>query len=287
MTADDVVCALEALRALVKDPVTKVYALRLDFAFFQQYVETYEKKEYPKIEPNALIWVPYVMGRNNTHYENAPIQTIAQRDDGVQAVPEEGVQLAASDVNIRDFAVGRNSTSGDESSSADAENQNQTSAARATPSAEPKETESLPLSSRQTPVTPTTPYTKAHDTNDLPIPATRFEVWPPSPSTQRRRAGRGGGRWSTRRNTPLRRTVSGGESPTTRSKPSTARRTRSTLAEMMNGQSDNGDAEGEEEVEDGHLQDEDEDEDAGTKGFSSERRAQPAHVAVENDEDDG
>ena len=96
MTADDIVAALEALRALVRDPVTKTYALRLDHAYFKQCIESWEAKAYVKLNPDALVWTPYIMGRSNlAHYDRAPpLPTIAPRDgeEGVKVVsPEEGV----------------------------------------------------------------------------------------------------------------------------------------------------------------------------------------------------
>lgn len=83
MTPDDVISALEGLRALVRDPVTSAYALRLDYAYFKEYITNYEKKNYPKINPDSLVWVPYVMNRGLTmHYEGGgPLHTVAPRED--------------------------------------------------------------------------------------------------------------------------------------------------------------------------------------------------------------
>ena len=101
MTPDDIVSGLEGLRALARDPVTKTYALRLDLPYYRQYIDNYEGKGYTKIKPDALIWVPYVMGRDNMHYENAPqLTTVKQREDPESAAAafeeagplEEGVQ---------------------------------------------------------------------------------------------------------------------------------------------------------------------------------------------------
>ncbi|KAL9077337.1 MAG: hypothetical protein Q9157_003373 [Trypethelium eluteriae] len=99
MTADDIVSALEGLRALVRDPVTKTYALRLDWTFLDEYVANYEKKGYAKLNPEALVWTPYVMGRGNlATYEQGPaLPTVAPREgegDTATKVPEEGVQMA-------------------------------------------------------------------------------------------------------------------------------------------------------------------------------------------------
>ena len=83
MTPDDIVSALEGLRALVRDPVTKTYALRVDHAYCTEYIEKHAKKNYPKINPEALIWTPYVMNRGLTqHYEEGPtLHTVAPREE--------------------------------------------------------------------------------------------------------------------------------------------------------------------------------------------------------------
>jgi histone acetyltransferase SAS3 len=83
MTPDDVISALEGLRALVRDPLSKKYALRLDRGFYKEYIANYERKKYPRINSGALVWVPYVMNRGLTqHYEGGGhISTVAQRDD--------------------------------------------------------------------------------------------------------------------------------------------------------------------------------------------------------------
>jgi histone acetyltransferase SAS3 len=83
MTPDDVISALEGLRALVRDPVTKQYALRLDSAYYKEFIANYEKKKYPRINPDSLVWVPYVMNRGLTmHYEGGgPLHTVAPRED--------------------------------------------------------------------------------------------------------------------------------------------------------------------------------------------------------------
>lgn len=98
MTADDLVAALEGLRALVRDPVTKTYALRLDRNYLGQCIDTWEAKAYVTLNPFALVWTPYIMGRSNlAHYDHAPaLQTIAPREDedNPPVPPEEGVQQA-------------------------------------------------------------------------------------------------------------------------------------------------------------------------------------------------
>lgn len=99
MTPDDIVATMEALRFLVRDPITKSYAIRLDYEYMKEYVEKHEKKATIKIDPDCLRWTPYVMGRPTNLFamgeETAqPVQTVAQRTEPPELpeVPEEGVQ---------------------------------------------------------------------------------------------------------------------------------------------------------------------------------------------------
>ena len=82
MTADDIVSALEGLRALVRDPITGTYALRLDYDFFQEYIQKWEDKKYVKLNPKCLVWTPYIMGRNNAAMieHGPPLNAIAPRE---------------------------------------------------------------------------------------------------------------------------------------------------------------------------------------------------------------
>lgn len=81
MTADDVVSALEGLRALVRDPITKTYAFRLDHKYYEEVISKWESKGYVQLNPDALLWTPYIMGRNNqSHFDRAPIHAVAPRD---------------------------------------------------------------------------------------------------------------------------------------------------------------------------------------------------------------
>ncbi|KAI5361959.1 Putative Zinc finger, PHD-type, histone acetyltransferase domain, MYST-type [Septoria linicola] len=102
MTPDDIVSTLEGLRALVRDPHTGTYALRLDYDYMQEYVDKHERKATIKISPQNLCWTPYIMGRPTNLFAmgeetNQPIQTVASRPDetaDLPAQPEEGVQQA-------------------------------------------------------------------------------------------------------------------------------------------------------------------------------------------------
>lgn len=240
MTADDIVCALEGLRALVRDPITKTYALRLDHAFFREYIRTHEAKGYAKLNPDALIWVPYVMGRDNSHYENAaPLHTVAQRDEDERpAPPEEGVQQQAADEeaelddDIELPGVGKKIATNIRSPSRNETIDQQPNDAT-TPSSVQDMGKAATLDSRRDEAS-----TKQSSSNSLvdeqvytasPIPASRFEVFPPLPGT--RKPGRPSKRGSSRRGTPVTRALSFGEKPIPGQSTSTVRRTRSKLGE--------------------------------------------------------
>jgi histone acetyltransferase SAS3 len=89
MTPDDIICGLEALNALVRDPVTGYYALRLDYAAFQAQIDRWEAKGYVKLNESSLIWTPYLMGRSQAeHLNDMPISTIAPRPEEQDADQE-------------------------------------------------------------------------------------------------------------------------------------------------------------------------------------------------------
>lgn len=93
MTADDVISALEGLRCLVRDPHTQLYAFRVDFDFCKTYVSKWESKNYVQLDPSALAWTPYVMGRSNaTNFELAPaMHAIAPREEDEEQKASEVV----------------------------------------------------------------------------------------------------------------------------------------------------------------------------------------------------
>ncbi|RSL94375.1 hypothetical protein CEP52_012673 [Fusarium oligoseptatum] len=98
MTPDDVISALEGLRALVRDPQTKIYAFRVDVDYCRQYVNKWEAKGYVQLKPEALVWTPYVMGRSNAvNFElGPPINTIAPREDD-EAKVDEGADTVGTE----------------------------------------------------------------------------------------------------------------------------------------------------------------------------------------------
>jgi MOZ/SAS family len=63
MTDDDVVSGLEGLDALVRDPETETYAIRVVREKLVERVEQVEKKGYVKVNEQLLKWTPYLLGR--------------------------------------------------------------------------------------------------------------------------------------------------------------------------------------------------------------------------------
>ena len=257
MTADDIVAALEALRALVRDPVTKTYALRLDHNYFKQCIEEWEAKKYVSLDPAALVWVPYVMGHGNALYDHAPaIQTVAPRegeDENQEVVPEEGVQQAVNASIINDTVFAENY----EIALMDEDEQPSIKGDKAKP-----DVNGVTHShDGEHAVSATQESTSKQSETSMPppmpaIPPTRYEIFPPLPpmSVRRKKGGwRGGQRRSTlgvasANATPVRRgkPLSAGKgkpspnfagknlrSQSGTSTPDSARRTRSRLG--MNG----------------------------------------------------
>ena len=223
MTADDIVAALEGLRSLVRDPITHSYALRLDHDYFRQCIEDWESKQYVNINRDALVWTPYIMGRNNlAHYDTAPaLPTIAPREDeeeGKGVAPEEGVQQTAkANALAADAAASKATESAmvDPDDSQPKLNGNASDSSNAADQMDPTLAQlhaqlgSTPhlnrSSSKSTPAKPILPSPRTNGISSTPslqptpsIPPTRYEVFPPIPGTARPRRGgwRGGPRKS-------------------------------------------------------------------------------------------
>ena len=97
MTPDDIISTLEALRFIVRDPITRTYAFRLDFDFMKENVEKHERKAHIKLDPDRLCWTPYVMGRPTNLFTmgeeaHAPMQTVAPREEDGE-IPGEAEEV--------------------------------------------------------------------------------------------------------------------------------------------------------------------------------------------------
>ena len=104
LTPDDMISALDALGALIRDPQTGVYGLRLQTEYYHEVIKQHETKGYASLNEKALVWTPYVMGRGNTSaFEHAPpMNTIAPRD-GDDDDDEMLEESQASSTGKRDF----------------------------------------------------------------------------------------------------------------------------------------------------------------------------------------
>ncbi|OTB11165.1 hypothetical protein K445DRAFT_322349 [Daldinia sp. EC12] len=195
MTPDDVISALEALRFLVRDPVTQVYAFRVDISYCHKEVAKWEAKNYVKLNPKNLTWMPYVMGRSNaTNFELGPaLNTIAPReeDEEVKAVQT----LADSGIATGDFAITQPTSQkpplGTESSVLESTEPNDNAIIEANEDIKPngigKENANTSVSRSEDPSTSvgaTAPTNTQDDENDWlkqydNIPVSRFQVFPP------------------------------------------------------------------------------------------------------------
>src|SRR5579859_2627220 len=63
MTDDDVVSGLEGLDALVRDPVTGTYAIRIVREKLEERVAMVKKRGYVVVKKEKLKWTPYLLGR--------------------------------------------------------------------------------------------------------------------------------------------------------------------------------------------------------------------------------
>ncbi|TVY87615.1 Histone acetyltransferase [Lachnellula willkommii] len=83
MTPDDVISALEQLGALIRDPVTGVYALQLKTDLYREVIRHHDSKGYAAINPKRLVWTPYIMGRGNASaFDHIPhLNTVMSRED--------------------------------------------------------------------------------------------------------------------------------------------------------------------------------------------------------------
>ncbi|KAK2746570.1 hypothetical protein FQN55_005557 [Onygenales sp. PD_40] len=219
MTADDIVSGLEGLRALVRDPVTKTYALRLNYSYFEDYIQNWEAKGYIRLNPHALVWTPYIMGRSNqSHYDRAPLHTVAPRDepDGDDDIDMEGNGNNNGYTRFEGDG-GTGNMNGDVNNMQNRLVNGHDQANSASPSFEPPGPPSMNImpfdyiSSKRSNSVNTPSATSSIPNPAAGIPPTRFEVFPPIQGTvTKRRPGRPFG--STRANRNKGRTIT---APTT------------------------------------------------------------------------
>lgn len=178
MTPDDVVSALEGLRALVRDPETKLYAFRIDLDYCRQYWDKWSTKGYVKLKPEALVWTPYVMGRSNAvNFElGPPINTMAPREDD-EAKLQEGTTGSETQEDNKEGTADSKSNGVDESDPTTMRSIEKPGSGEKE-NAKPED-ETMHDASEGS---------EAWDVPYKDIPPTRFEVFPPVSGNRRDRA---------------------------------------------------------------------------------------------------
>jgi histone acetyltransferase SAS3 len=174
LTPDDVISALDALGALIRDPVTGTYAMKLKPEYYREVVKHHESKGYAKLNEKGLVWTPYIMGRGNASaFDLAPpLSTVAPRDADEEDDPLEN----------GDFQNGHGTSNGDTISLGKS-----TTATGEIIRVDSIESDSgrSPSSSRANGIAPEDTYFE----KAASIQATRFEVYPPPPGTRKSATG--------------------------------------------------------------------------------------------------
>ncbi|KAK6441572.1 Histone acetyltransferase [Oleoguttula sp. CCFEE 5521] len=237
MTFDDIISTLEALRFLARDPVTKTYAMRLDYEYMKEYVDKHDKKATIQLNRDLLVWTPYETHKPTSFFAmgeetltNQPMQTVAPRNE---AVEEPSVQpIAPAPNGDEDNATDSIEDSADATPPVELSSKPSRSPSKLpTLTPQPSHTEPPPRrpSPRRTPAPaspsrlktisptrrtsprktpqprspsppPTASSSRPSTSHTGPIPPTRFEIFPPLPgavSAAKRRAGRPGSRRKT------------------------------------------------------------------------------------------
>jgi histone acetyltransferase SAS3 len=204
MTPDDVVSALEGLRALVRDPITKTYALRLAYDYFKEYIDKYEKKNYPRINPDALVWVPFVAHHGmNMQFEGGQVHAVAPREDGSDAEGGAETQQSADGGKITEGSEMETDAPTTNGATDKHEKNGVNGVVNGVPNGEVEEAPSTPLPNGEATITQLLNTVWGEPHPGLGIPPTRFEVFPPVPGlTVRRRPGRPFGSTKKRPGTP-------------------------------------------------------------------------------------
>ncbi|OAA50601.1 Acyl-CoA N-acyltransferase [Metarhizium rileyi] len=190
MTHDDVVSALEGLRALVRDPQTRLYAFRVDLDYCRNYVTKWESKGYVQLKPTALAWTPYVMGRSNVvNFElGPPINTIAPREDD-EAKIQEGVLTAAEEQSTQSTSNGvdKSNSQADSTSASQQNSEQSTLPVKSIEKVKTEDKENTDPKDRKGENARTNVQAESWDLPYRGIPASRFEVFPPLPGGRRDR----------------------------------------------------------------------------------------------------
>jgi histone acetyltransferase SAS3 len=183
LTPDDVISALDALGALVRDPITGVYAMKLKTDYYRHVVRAHEAKGYAKLDPKGLVWTPYIMGRGNASAfdHGPPLNTVAPRDEDEDSESPEGSKLSNNGKRDFDTFNGTNR---------DTEGITEGLGKLTTANGEIVTTESGSGRKSSTPKLNGAAKKLSWYEQAGSIPATRFEVYPPLPGARNRTVSR-------------------------------------------------------------------------------------------------
>lgn len=109
MTDDDVVSGLEGLDALVKDPETGIYAIKVNPEKLVERVELVAKKGYVKVKEELLKWTPYLLGRKEARdmLEGGLEELIHQRMVSSGSLEQNGVAAELDAIEGKDIPIER------------------------------------------------------------------------------------------------------------------------------------------------------------------------------------
>jgi histone acetyltransferase SAS3 len=185
LTPDDVISALDALGALIRDPVTGTYAMKLKTDYYREVIRQHEAKGYAKLNPKGLVWTPYIMGRGNASaFEHAPpLNTVAPRDESEDEDEDVLDKTKLSKGSKRDFETFNGTKYGDTDEVTESLGKLTTESGElirvATSDGDPEGSQST---TKVNGISKRLSYFDAADS----IPATRFEVFPPIPGARPR-----------------------------------------------------------------------------------------------------
>ena len=181
LTPDDVISTLEGLGALIRDPVTGVYALMIKPDLYAEVIRQHEEKGYALLKPERLVWTPFVMGRGNASvFDQAPpLNAVAQREEDDEDISPTQIRPNGDKRSFDEF---RENTDGDTGALEDSMGKLNTNGGEV--------------------ITVDTPGNGGTSTSDgiskkidyyeasASIPPTRFEVYPAPPGIRNRNASR-------------------------------------------------------------------------------------------------
>ncbi|KAI6709321.1 hypothetical protein JHW43_008135 [Diplocarpon mali] len=182
LTPDDVVSALDAMGALIRDPITGTYALKLKTDYYLSVIRQHEAKDYARLNPKGLVWTPYIMGRGNASVfdHGPPLNTVAPRDDDDDADDDSILETKSSSTSKREIQP---YTNGDAEAVSQSPEKLSTESGEVIKVGKPDMNGvASPSKSKLNGVSKKFSYYEAAAN----IPPTRFEVFPPVPGTRNR-----------------------------------------------------------------------------------------------------